>query len=368
MVAGKKKTRAKVRMMRILAVDDDVTFLEILTELLKSAGYNRVTSCISGSSAMDTISRQADPFDCILLDIDMPERDGIAVCREIRSLTDYKDTPILMVTASKNIEDVDRSFAAGATDFVSKPIDGLELGSRVRVAAMLCEQSRRLAQESCKAAALLARNGAKSAPRFEDEFEIVGVDGCRRFSEVQIDLLKLDSKLYAMNIFAVKVENAEELFEEIGADQFVDVMTAAARSISERLEPFKHVISYTGRGTFGCVQMGRSLDGQVGSKLSESDKSWIIDVTTSSGHPVALELMIGLPVPRNVWTGRLAAEAFVTAVDRVETRFEDILVQRNLDLHRLGERGSSGGRRVELRRFHRRTVATLSGHALSHNE
>lgn len=187
--------------MRILAIDDDPIYLEILTGILVSAGYDRVKRCSSANAALTLVSQQKEPFDCVLLDIEMPEKDGISLCRELRSRAAYKDTPILMLTASKSVEDIDKSFAAGATDFVSKPIDGLELGSRVRVAKILNEQNCRLAKERHWRADLEAELSTKATLNFDGELTITGVDGCSDFRQLQIDLLNLDPKPYAMKIF-----------------------------------------------------------------------------------------------------------------------------------------------------------------------
>ena len=86
--------------MRILAVDDDPIILELLTELLATFGQHEVDTA---ESAKEALARLSDPaagiYDCFLLDIQMPETDGIELCGLLRQTQAYARSPILMITA-----------------------------------------------------------------------------------------------------------------------------------------------------------------------------------------------------------------------------------------------------------------------------
>ena len=75
-----------VRSMKILAVDDDDTILDLLAEALALAGHDRISRARSAHEALGIIAATTTPFDCLLLDIQMPGMDGIALCRELRGL------------------------------------------------------------------------------------------------------------------------------------------------------------------------------------------------------------------------------------------------------------------------------------------
>ena len=123
--------------MRILAVDDDPVFLQLLTTVLVGAGYKAVTKTESAADAIRILRSGEDKFDCLLLDIKMPGMCGIELCRKVRRLPEYKDTPIIMLTALKDGESIEKAFEAGANDYVTKPLQGIELGSRIRMATQL---------------------------------------------------------------------------------------------------------------------------------------------------------------------------------------------------------------------------------------
>jgi len=124
--------------MRILAVDNNAIFLDLLTRVLFAAGYDEVTLAQSADKALSRIAASTVPFDCFLLDIRMPGKDGISLCREVRAISAYSGVPILLLTGMTDTIYIDRAFESGATDYISKPLNGLGLGP---LRANRCEAS-----------------------------------------------------------------------------------------------------------------------------------------------------------------------------------------------------------------------------------
>src|SRR4051794_20295750 len=126
--------------MRILLVDDSDDSREVVRAALGSAGYPDVVSVVSGRDAVKFLelgraSPDARPLaDVVLLDVVMPELDGISVCARIRNDPCYRDTPIIMVTSLDDTESLADAFVAGASDYVTKPVNPVELHARVRAA------------------------------------------------------------------------------------------------------------------------------------------------------------------------------------------------------------------------------------------
>jgi sigma-B regulation protein RsbU (phosphoserine phosphatase) len=140
--------------MRILLVDDCEDSCELNEAALVSAGYQDVRAVKSAWEAFKALDigrvpRESPPLaDIILLDIVMPEVDGIEACARIRNDPRYADTPILMVTSLDDVENLNSAFAAGATDYIAKPVNRVELLARVRAAHKLkSELERRQARE-----------------------------------------------------------------------------------------------------------------------------------------------------------------------------------------------------------------------------
>jgi len=114
---------------KILIVDDNAQNAELLQAYLEPLEAD-VRIAEDGVDAMEKIA--ADPPDVILLDIMMPRMSGFEVCRRVKSNPETKEIPVVMVTALNELGDVERGVDCGADDFLSKPINKLELLTRVK--------------------------------------------------------------------------------------------------------------------------------------------------------------------------------------------------------------------------------------------
>lgn len=111
---------------RILVIDDDAALSEMLQIVLRQEGFDTVR-CATGEVALHEF-RQSRP-DLVLLDLMLPGRDGVAVCRDIRA---ESGVPIIMLTAKSDTADVVGGLEAGADDYVAKPFKSKELIARIR--------------------------------------------------------------------------------------------------------------------------------------------------------------------------------------------------------------------------------------------
>jgi signal transduction histidine kinase len=113
----------------ILVVEDDEKSRRLLHDFLKTYGY-LMSEAVDGEEALRLIN--ANPPDLILLDVMMPKLDGFDVCRQLKEDARTQAIPVLLVTALSDRADRLRGIAAGATDFITKPVDTLEVLFRVR--------------------------------------------------------------------------------------------------------------------------------------------------------------------------------------------------------------------------------------------
>ena len=113
---------------RILLVDDEPNIQTAVRPLLASSGYD-VISAMTGRAALDAVERQ--PPDVVVLDLGLPDMDGVDVCRLIR---DVSHVPVIVLSARGSEKDKVRALDAGADDYVTKPFGSEELLARIRVA------------------------------------------------------------------------------------------------------------------------------------------------------------------------------------------------------------------------------------------
>jgi putative two-component system response regulator len=118
------------RRYRILIVDDEEINLKVLSGFVESFGYDFLLAD-SGKTALEMLAEA----DLVLLDVMMPDMDGFQVVRHIRDLDGYRDLPVIMATALSDQRDRLDAVSAGASDFITKPVDSTEL--RIRLDAHL---------------------------------------------------------------------------------------------------------------------------------------------------------------------------------------------------------------------------------------
>ncbi len=113
----------------VLIADDDATSLLLMRQVLENFDYN-VIDAKHGGEAMERYYEQRP--DAVLLDLHMPEKNGLQVCSEIRVDEAGEHIPILIITGADDVESINAAFSAGATDFLAKPINWHLLGYKIR--------------------------------------------------------------------------------------------------------------------------------------------------------------------------------------------------------------------------------------------
>ncbi len=126
---------------KILIVDDLPKNIQVVANTLQPSGY-AISYAQNGENAIDLCYK--NDFDLILLDIMMPGMDGIEVCRRLKAEPQFKNLPIIFLTAKNDIDSITQAFEAGGVDYVSKPFKGAELSARVKTHVTLKKQKESL--------------------------------------------------------------------------------------------------------------------------------------------------------------------------------------------------------------------------------
>jgi len=118
--------------MKILIVDDETKIREVVNEYSKAMGYE-CDEASNGKDAIELVNR--NNYDCVVMDIMMPELDGFSACKKIKTL---KNVPVIMLSARTEEDDKLLSFDLGVDDYVTKPFSPKELMARIKV---VCERN-----------------------------------------------------------------------------------------------------------------------------------------------------------------------------------------------------------------------------------
>lgn len=125
----KQNTAVNKNKSQILIVDDELSVHKLLTTYLKKQGY-LVENCMDSTQVLQKVKTY--PPDLILLDLMMPDLDGITLTRRLRNLEFDSYLPIIVLTAKKGIKDMVAALEAGADDYITKPFEFEELVARIK--------------------------------------------------------------------------------------------------------------------------------------------------------------------------------------------------------------------------------------------
>lgn len=134
---------------RILVVDDQAEVQKLLTRVLTTAGYS-VQAAGNGRAAMAAVAGQAPEL--ILLDIQLGDQNGLEVCRRLAASAATRDIPVILFSGQADIAEWTAGLAAGAVDFLAKPVRNAELLARLRTHLLLSRTRREQAQQAARLA------------------------------------------------------------------------------------------------------------------------------------------------------------------------------------------------------------------------
>jgi two-component system alkaline phosphatase synthesis response regulator PhoP len=241
---------------KILIVDDEAVLAETIAYNLEQAGYQVIT-VFSGVSALEAAKRETP--DLIILDIMLPEMDGLEVCRRLRREEETATTPIMMLTAKS--EEIDKvvGLEVGADDYMTKPFGRRELLARTRALLRRAEYAPSVVDESRR------QDSASEVPRSGRELSVgpLRIDLAGRRIHCRGKELELQPKQFDLLVYLVRnrgtVMTRDLLLHNVwGYDYVGDTRTVDVhvRWLREKLEedPANPKLIQTVRGVGYCFR------------------------------------------------------------------------------------------------------------------
>ncbi|WP_371224869.1 response regulator [Roseovarius sp. 2305UL8-3] len=305
---------------RILVVDDELSILELVKTALETLENYDVEVASSAADALEWVLDSDKPFDCFLFDIQMPEIDGIELLKQIRILPEYVETPILMLTAMSDRKYIDHAFLEGASDYVNKPFDFLELRSRIKRAYAQVEARRKTESTTPDHHEVDRQVVQERQFEFEDPLSIEGVKQSLRYIEFDNYVAQLARrKLFDSRAISIMMHDARLFYDLAGCTGFRAAIREMAYAIQCAISEFDCVFSYRGGGVFLLVIHGRKFPDCVvspqnlGEYLGAQTRQHITDDR--------VEILVGNAVSLRVLSKSGAANVLqkaVTAVQQLE--------------------------------------------------
>lgn len=331
-----ERRQRKQATYRVLVVDDEPSIVELLkTALVALDGYE-VSIATSAAGAIRAIEATDKPFDCLLLDVQMPGRSGIELLRDLRALPDYENTPVIMLTAMCDRKYVDEAFKEGATDYVTKPFDFLDLRSRMNAAETLMHERAKARKTMESVKELQTELDFVMQFSFDDPLSIDGVDRHLRCVEFDNYIAQLSrGRLFNSQVVAVKLLEASFHYDTSTSGDFRQVIADLAWAISRSTQGKDCMFSYRGSGTFLVVEHGKR---PVSEFLAEADLNKTLysilgqrraaDPQRSLGErrPAGPQrALVGEPVSVRSLSRSRAFSALTTAVANADSRERAVL-------------------------------------------
>ncbi len=223
---------------RILVVDDQPTNIQVVGSALGGLGHEIVPAC-DGATALKRLALR--PPDLILLDLLMPGMDGCEVCRQLKANPDWKDIPVIFLSAADNKDFIVRALEAGGVDYITKPFNQAELISRVRTQLVLKtarDRLRQLAEDKDELLGMLAHdmNNYLGGMNMSAELlhEGIGRFKDERLSKLSGNILRSTAQLLAfMKEFLANAATDYGFTPKPAALNLVDVANAVVQQYQE---------------------------------------------------------------------------------------------------------------------------------------
>lgn len=308
--------------MDILIVDDSEDQLLILKSILSEEGYTNIHLVKSADQAFEILGLKniykKEDIDLVLMDINMPEIDGIEACEEIKKYEELKDIPIIMITAHREENHLQSAFNAGAMDYINKPINKTELLARVHSALKLKREtdSRKERERELTEMAELLDEANKKLTRISYRDGLTGVPNRRYFEEFFIGEWKnsIREKEF-ISLIMVDIDFFKPYNDTYGHLKGDDCLKKVAGTLNDALKRPKDFLCRYGGEEFIAVLPNTDEKGvlEVANRfLRETKKLKIEHETSDAGKYVTISIGVATIKPEK----RGQTNSFVKEVDQ----------------------------------------------------
>nr|WP_325248270.1 response regulator [Amylibacter sp.] len=306
--------------MRVLAVDDDPLILEVFKNNFDDMGLRSLECASSGADALAVLAKARNPFDVILLDIDMPQMDGITLCRKIRRLHDYATTPILMVTTITKEESVREAFTAGATDYVCKPVKPLDLAARMHSVTHLLRERRKAENNFEAAQAMKAQIERDMKITREAALKIDFVPNMIDKLEMENYILQLSRlEISRTQIYAFGIKEFNEIYDRTEPFDLYYTIGDIASALQTCFPSKNSLLTYCGSGKF--IVVAREGDKENRHNIAQLVQKAVndLELVYNNGISCKATLIAGEPVQASMWSFGSSLRLLERALKSLET-------------------------------------------------
>lgn len=294
--------------MSILIVDDSADMRRSLKHLLKSEGFDDVVTANSGHQALQILgSLPAGGIDVVLMDISMPLVDGIEACRRVKAMEEYQDLPVIMVTGLADDEHLRKAFAAGAMDYITKPIKMAELTARLRSALALKQEleCRKAREQELEGVTRQLQKANEALLRLSNIDELTAVANRRLFNQtLKQEWSRTMRNRSFLSLIMLDIDHFKAYNDFYGHQQGDACLQAVANALRGALHRPSDLLARYGGEEFAVILPNTPPDGAA--VLAETFRSHVEELALP--HLLAPEKCVTISVgvasalPARAWT------------------------------------------------------------------
>ncbi len=308
--------------MCVLIVDDNADARRALQIFLHAKGYADVITAGSGNEALEVLSAdnpESEPrIEVVLLDVNMDGIDGIETCRRIKADQRLRDVPVLMLTACMEDHALESAFAAGACDYIAKPVNVTELLARLRSALNLkheLEQRRARERELVRVTEQL-RKLNEELQRLSIVDELTGIANRRFFNLVLAqEWARATRSVLPLSLVMIDIDFFKNYNDHYGHPRGDECLRRVAQCLHHVARRPGDCVARYGGEEFAAILANTGAAGAA--VLAEALRKSVEDMGLEhNASPLGGRLTVSLGVATVVPTRTMSADALVAAADR----------------------------------------------------